>query len=502
MKKTFLISLMALFVGATAWGATIKIGGDNPDYSATLANLNAAVAAANAGDLIEVYEDITDNEDYLTISGKTNLTLDFKGHMFYQQNTTAGYGVPGGMIVYINNSQNIVIKNAIFDRETKQPNQNGINLLNGSSVSLENVTVYAFSTITYMGPAANSIVLDEVQLHGVNFGILTNSNANSEVIINSGNIDCSNTTGGVGVEADGGNVVINDVDINGAYRGFQLKGNASAVINGGSIVGPNDAGVKLFNNASIVINGGEISGGTIALEDASENNATIEISGGVFNSPIEESWCTDNYEPINNGDGTYGVVAISFDYTRSVAANSYGTICLPKTGKIVGATLFEIEYKTPGAIYFIETGYDDIIMGRPYVFLSDANVSEIKVAYTNDDVATEAGTYKGLIGSFANKEQIDPSGNYCIIKNNMYYHVNSDNVYVTANHAYINLDAINASAPSNAAPTRRRIAFYESSTTAIDNVEFNNSAKKTMIDGQLIIIRGEQMFNAAGQQVK
>ena len=32
-----------------------------------------------------------------------------------------------------------------------------------------------------------------------------------------------------------------------------------------------------------------------------------------------------------------------FDYTRNVSGN-YATICLPKAGKIIGATLYEIAY--------------------------------------------------------------------------------------------------------------------------------------------------------------
>ena len=101
-------------------------------------------------------------------------------------------------------------------------------------------------------------------------------------------------------------------------------------------------------------------------------------------------------------------------------------------------------------------------------------------------------------------------GNYVISKNH-YIYVDSDNVILGANRAYVlgldNLDVV-SSAPTpgtNGAPRRRLVMGGNAPAVAtdIDNI-FDNDTKvqKVLINGQLFIIRGDKTYDATGRLVK
>jgi len=80
MKKIFLIPLLACFSCVMAWGATISVG-EGGTYPATDAGLNQAIAAASAGDVIELTSDIayaTNGTGLINIT--KSITLDGQGH--------------------------------------------------------------------------------------------------------------------------------------------------------------------------------------------------------------------------------------------------------------------------------------------------------------------------------------------------------------------------------------------------------------------------------------
>lgn len=80
MRKLFLIPLMTLLSCVMAWGATIYVG-EGGTYPATDAGLNQAIAAASAGDVIELTSDIayaTNGTGLINIT--KSITLDGQGH--------------------------------------------------------------------------------------------------------------------------------------------------------------------------------------------------------------------------------------------------------------------------------------------------------------------------------------------------------------------------------------------------------------------------------------
>jgi len=203
--------------------------------------------------------------------------------------------------------------------------------------------------------------------------------------------------------------------------------------------------------------------------------------------------------------------AKQFDYTREIAQGVLGTICLPNGGKMVGATPFEIHHMdydgsgNPYKIYFDEV--EEMVAGRPYVFLPEGDNTDVKVYYTDTENAP-AGDYKGLYGTY---EDIYPlAQGYYIIYNNKYYNVNTDNVRILANRAYIKLSEVpdydNTQSNPSGTKAPRRISIGNGApavATGMENVQGDNvQSTKVMIDGQLFILRGEKMYNANGQLVK
>ena len=199
------------------------------------------------------------------------------------------------------------------------------------------------------------------------------------------------------------------------------------------------------------------------------------------------------------------------DYTRNVSGN-YATICLPKAGQIIGATLYEIAYygEASKKIFFDEIVNGEMEAGIPYIFQPAAGVEKINVYYsdnTAEDVV--AGNRNGLIGFYDlnNPEathDITRDAGYYILYNNQYWLVSGRAAYVENYRAYIRLADITPSEPT-LAPGRRRISMSVNdtqTTTGFENAEANEAPHKVLINGELFILRGEKMYDAKGQLVK
>ena len=240
------------------------------------------------------------------------------------------------------------------------------------------------------------------------------------------------------------------------------------------------------------------------IQAASTNRNTIRYNSGnsIFSCYAE------------NGQAAIALYAKPFDYTRNVSGN-YATICLPKAGQIIGATLYEIAYygETSKKIFFDEIVNGEMEAGIPYIFQPAAGVEKINVYYsdnTAEDVV--AGNRNGLIGFYdlnnpAARHDITQDAGYYILYNNQYWLVSGRAAYVENYRAYIQLDQIRPSEPT-LAPGRRRISMSVNdtqTTTGVENGELingENGVQKVLIDGELFILRGEKMYDAKGQLVK
>ncbi len=208
-----------------------------------------------------------------------------------------------------------------------------------------------------------------------------------------------------------------------------------------------------------------------------------------------------------NGGKMFNFRSLKFekmDYFREIRPGYYGTICLEHGGKMYGAALYEVAY-FDGAdkIFFDEIIDGTMEPGMPYIFQSEGGSTALAVAYSEEAPAADALSKNGLYGSYTQEELTPNDGNYVLL-NNQYLFVNSDNVYVGENRAYIRLNEISTKA-TPLAPGRRRIAMGVQNSqvaTGMENLNAGEAPMKVMINGQLFILRGENMFDATGRLVK
>lgn len=196
------------------------------------------------------------------------------------------------------------------------------------------------------------------------------------------------------------------------------------------------------------------------------------------------------------------------DYERTTTEGRYGTICLPKAGVMVGASIFEIAYfdVSSSKIFFDEIVNGVMEAGVPYIFLPNNGVSALGVYYT-DDASAPAGNRNGLYGSYT-EEVLDTDGSNYILLNNQYCRVVNSNTRVGANRAYIKLAQVPDYPTSAPLPGRRRVSMGvqgAKTPTGLENGELlngENGVQKVLINGELFILRGEKMYDATGRLVK
>ena len=63
------------------------------------------------------------------------------------------------------------------------------------------------------------------------------------------------------------------------------------------------------DNSVVTITGGTFNSSVSNIDK--RESATVSISGGIFSQPVQSEWCAEGYGPVDNGNGTYGVRAVS-----------------------------------------------------------------------------------------------------------------------------------------------------------------------------------------------
>ena len=245
-------------------------------------------------------------------------------------------------------------------------------------------------------------------------------------------------------------------------------------------------------------------------EDAFTNSISFDQDGAVIGITFDAGTITLRYNNTSNqtrfryyksGQQAIQLYKKEPDYTRSITAGQFGTICLPNSGRIEDATIFEIAHTKDGKIFFDEISEATMVAGRPYIFYPNNGANELKVYYTGSENA-EAGSYNGLYGSYVQSQLAQNDGNY-ILYDNKYYLVDSE-AYVGANRAYIKLGEVPTEEQAPA-PGRRRVSMDvqgEQVATSSINTHYSDQPMKVMIDNQLYIIRAGQMFDMTGNKIK
>ncbi len=191
-------------------------------------------------------------------------------------------------------------------------------------------------------------------------------------------------------------------------------------------------------------------------------------------------------------------------YTRDVTKNQYGTICLDKGGvPVSGATFYEVAYKNTQTKRVLVDEVVRLKAGVPYVFLPNAN--QIKIALDGTTAGT-ASKVNGLQGTFEDITDgpAGTAGNILEGKHVLYNNAIQKcggNCQLPAYRAYFLVDEITTTEPAQV-PGRRRVALDyqgENQATGLDNIGApENDAVKVLMNGQMIIIRNGEKFNAQG----
>jgi hypothetical protein len=493
--------------------------------------LEAALAHASEGEIILLAD--VDVTAQVEIAAGVNAVIDLAGHKIeYTGATTLTSGVllvHNGAILTINDSSDpdagaIVAGNKAYAAIALT--KAGDNAANPAVLTVNGGTLTGYYyAIVGNGSRHNTITtinggILNATCPGDNLGIYHPQNGT--LTINNGAI----TAYSAAIEMRAGTLVINGGTFTATAPTFTCNANGSGTTTEGAAIAIAQHTTK--KDIAVTINGGEFNG-VKAINESNpqvndpapqvnmtvtdgEFNGAVEtvdvnnfVSGGTFNAPVAEAYCAPGFVSVTapNAQGMYVVEPV--DYQREVT-NTFGTLCLPKDGVVYGATVFTPSYKTGCMIVFDEVAENRIEGGRAYLFQRNANSGRVSVKYDDANAQDAEIVYGGaMIGSYE-PYALNPSYDYCIVWNDKYYHVTSANVYVGANCAYIDLNQIPDSyvAP---VPGRRRISFQDAAVNDITGVEEieaaeNAGVQKVMLNGQLYIIRGEQIYNVAGQVVK
>lgn len=224
-------------------------------------------------------------------------------------------------------------------------------------------------------------------------------------------------------------------------------------------------------------------------------------------------WTTTNTSISNVQNLTKGVLEYLHNadiYTRPVTANLYGTICLPRKMETIseGMTLFRVLSDVTDGIMLEQIDASATVAGEPYFFYSTA--SEIRVTMTGSAVLSPIGG-NGLIGNFgpASITVTKNDDNYILAApggTTGLYFVDSDDVTIGANRAYLKRSAINTndigSAPGR---TVRKMSIRSTPNTATGleaPQEDTLQPIKKLVNGHLYIQYGDKVYDITGNQIQ
>lgn len=239
-----------MLCAVTAWGATITVG-EGGDH----ATLSDAVAAAEAGDVVQLVSDLNDTSYVFTKA----ITVDFNG---YTINVSYNYGlqVRTAAVTFTDNS-----------------------LAKNGGITCGKGCLDVYSKVIINGGTFTSTVTGS--------GAAIWCNGTAEIEVNDINMNASET----GIYAENGRMIINGGNIVADKCVALQMGNGYFEINGGTIISNSsltnqgrDGGrsYAVISGGTFVMNGGSISGvqGGLALEEdcaGTINNGEIETRHGV-----------------------------------------------------------------------------------------------------------------------------------------------------------------------------------------------------------------------------
>ena len=495
--------------------------------------LAAAVAAANANDVVKLLDNVDLMATGLEIA--ENITLDLNGF-----NIKAGEQidndifVPAGKkLTLVDNSENHLGK--IYTEQAYTGAVTGYGLIRvAGELLMQSGNIYAvidsdpanLGQFAVVIAAGGKVTVEGGQIKAGWYAISNNGlNSGSTIIVSGGEL-ISTADFAIYNPAKESTVTVSGGVVYGAAGGIAMN-RGELTVTGGTITSKDQGttgtwgdGTGGLSNAAISASGKyesvevEISGGTIIAEgtavmitNGTTNPVEIAISGGQFSHVVPAEYCAPGFAPVTepNTQGKYEVEEAPFIVERTgLTIGWYYTMCMEKAVSAVhGGTIWRVLSKAENSTDVILEEVTGILeAGRPYIF--QATAESLEVQYYGVAVGAPVTTgNNGLIGSFTQEEITISNDNYIIYNNELYY-VNSL-AYVGAHRAYLYMPDVPAYSPAAPAPGIRRVHMAvhgQNTTTGVENLNAGEAPVKMIINGQLFILRGEKMYNANGQLVK
>ena len=199
-------------------------------------------------------------------------------------------------------------------------------------------------------------------------------------------------------------------------------------------------------------------------------------------------------------------VPVYTEVRSGLEINRYYTICLPQAfTEAQGASFWTLRYRNNSSTeVYLEEETAPFEAGKPYIF--QATAETLEVMYEGEPVSTpvENGALRGTLVDLSESELAAKGTNIYLLIQNALRPITSGN-YLNANRAYIDFDALQAVSTAPAAAPGRRVRnmpMQGQVATGVDALNVSDQPTKMVIDGQLIIRRGEKLYDATGRVVK
>lgn len=242
------------------------------------------------------------------------------------------------------------------------------------------------------------------------------------------------------------------------------------------------------------------------------NDAAEEDFVGVF--PVQELNGSYFIELSASEFSKYILKKVNNFYERETSVGMIGTICLPydivaDSLALAEAEFFEIDYRnntTTTSVTEVEgTEVTALEGGKAYVFIATGTL--LHVGWKAESVAKDLVITGAMVGNLS-ATPVYPATLYAagvvepyVVTNTGEFRPCGDGAYVPMNRAYLNMASV-PTTKSVAPGAPRRIVLSPSGaniTTGMDKVEVKGmTATKAIINGQLVIMKDNKMFNAQG----
>lgn len=209
--------------------------------------------------------------------------------------------------------------------------------------------------------------------------------------------------------------------------------------------------------------------------------------------------------------GSYDGEVVTATVTRSFGPNKYLTLTLPfdmnatQIRNVFGnATVYAmynvVEYNAE-EVHLQFSPVSTITAGTPYILATAASGYDAEDGFTIEGVAIDLSLKPVTSGDVTMVPVLDAGGT---LDQSDEYFLSNNALYCAETYprTILGLRAYFKSASS--LPIRARVVFQDNAATSIPMVETQpaNQVRKVLKDGQLIIIRGEEMYNIQGQRME